>query len=292
MAPVCWYDLLIMFRRLLLVLSIFTMGGVQAAGPDEALRLRYDELRPMLLDNVFDLPLVLESSERDGRFGGNAYGVVEHRFEDVAQSLDSTEEWCEILFLHPNAKSCVPLGDRGLRLYMGREIFQPPDEVTRIDSHLQLRAREAGYLEVAISAEEGPLGMGEFIIELAAVPLDEQSTFVHFGYSARSSVMADLAMGFYFMTLGFSKVGFSRDADGALVRGRRGLMERSVMRYYLALGAFLEHPLESEQRRAAWFDAIERYPRQLHELEREEYLQQKRLEHLEQRRLLQANAER
>ena len=57
------------------------------------------------------------------------------------------------------------------------------------------------------------------------------------------------------------------------------------MRYYLAIEAFLgaesAPPQERlEKRLRAWFAAIERYPRQLHEMERGEYLVMKRREYL------------
>jgi hypothetical protein len=64
----------------------------------------------------------------------------------------------------------------------------------------------------------------------------------------------------------------------------RGLVERNTMRYYLAVEAFLGALSAPPQARVEkslsdWFAAIERYPRQLHELERGEYLDMKRREY-------------
>jgi hypothetical protein len=55
------------------------------------------------------------------------------------------------------------------------------------------------------------------------------------------------------------------------------------MRYYLAVAAYLASlslPAGDrvEQRLGAWFDATERYPAQLHEVDRESYLTMKRSE--------------
>ena len=55
------------------------------------------------------------------------------------------------------------------------------------------------------------------------------------------------------------------------------------MRYYLAIEAYLgalSAPTadQTEKRLRDWFDAVERYPKQLHELERNEYLDMKRRE--------------
>jgi hypothetical protein len=61
------------------------------------------------------------------------------------------------------------------------------------------------------------------------------------------------------------------------------VVERTAMRYYLAIDAWLQTAaLEPMQRPMArletWFDATERYPRQLHELDRATYLANKRRE--------------
>jgi len=71
-----------------------------------------------------------------------------------------------------------------------------------------------------------------------------------------------------------------QDGDGrpTYVGGVRGLVERNTMRYYLAIDDYVAAPAPAqlEQRLDTWFDATERYPRQLHEMEKPEYLAMKR----------------
>ncbi|MCY1378654.1 hypothetical protein D9M69_663090 [compost metagenome] len=62
-----------------------------------------------------------------------------------------------------------------------------------------------------------------------------------------------------------------------------GVVERNTMRYYLAIEAYLgtlsaPAPDRLEQRLNAWYAAVERYPLQLHDLERGEYLEMKHRE--------------
>jgi hypothetical protein len=62
-------------------------------------------------------------------------------------------------------------------------------------------------------------------------------------------------------------------------------VERNVMRYYLAVQAFLEtqsvpEPERFERRLGRWFELTGRYP-QLHEVDWEEYLETKRRERLD-----------
>ena len=68
------------------------------------------------------------------------------------------------------------------------------------------------------------------------------------------------------------------------MNGVRGVVERNTMRYYLAIDAYLgavDAPAaeQFEKRIQTWFTATERYPRQLHELERDAYLNMKRAEY-------------
>ena len=96
----------------------------------------------------------------------------------------------------------------------------------------------------------------------------------------------------YLGTIGSDKVGFTvvgKQSDGQPlhVGGMRGLVERNTMRYYLAIEAFLgalSAPPQArlEKRLHDWFAAVERYPRQLHEMEQAEYLDMKRKEYLRQ----------
>jgi hypothetical protein len=64
------------------------------------------------------------------------------------------------------------------------------------------------------------------------------------------------------------------------VGGVKGAIERNAMRYFLALDAFLDTMHLPEEVRyegslQTFFDATERYPRQLRERGREEYLEAK-----------------
>jgi ferric-dicitrate binding protein FerR (iron transport regulator) len=61
----------------------------------------------------------------------------------------------------------------------------------------------------------------------------------------------------------------------------RGVVERNTMRYYLAIDSYLKtldgpQQERQEKRLQSWFNATERHARQLHEVERDEYLQMKR----------------
>jgi hypothetical protein len=67
------------------------------------------------------------------------------------------------------------------------------------------------------------------------------------------------------------------------IAGMRGLVERNTMRYFLAVEAYLGVPASPDQghfemRLRRWFDATELHARQLHEVDRQTFLDIKRRE--------------
>lgn len=255
-----------------------------------ALRLRHAALADALARNAFARPLVLESSETPASLRGDIYARIEQPFARVGPALQGGEHWCEILILHLNVKQCstgnTPAGGPALGLVVGSKHDQALADGYRFDFAYRVVASRPDYLQVALSAEQGPLGTSRYRIVLEVVALDAGRSFVHLSYSYGFGFAARVAMQGYLATIGRDKVGFSivgRQPDGApqFIGSTRGVVERNTMRYYLAIEAYLgalgQPPAQQFERRlAAWFAAVERYPVQLHELELGEYLSLKR----------------
>jgi hypothetical protein len=138
-----------------------------------------------------------------------------------------------------------------------------------------------------LSAEKGPLGTSNYQIELQAVALPDNRTFMRLRYAYGYGVASRVAMQGYLATIGAGKVGFTQTHEGektAYIGGMRGAAERNIMRYYLAIEAYqasLAKPAAErlESRLKYWFDATEEYPRQLHEVDKPSYLAMKKTEH-------------
>ncbi|WP_119288887.1 hypothetical protein [Azohydromonas sediminis] len=107
-------------------------------------------------------------------------------------------------------------------------------------------------------------------------------------YAYRHGALARVAMSTYLATIGRDKVGFTvvgRRSDGrpVYVGGLRGIVERNALRYHYAIEALLATSTlppaqQPEARLQTWWALVERHPRQLKELERDEYLAMKRRE--------------
>jgi hypothetical protein len=215
--------------------------------------------------------------------------VVDQPFARVGPALRRMQHWCDILIVQSNVKQCVAsdgAAQDALTVFVGRTPYDRLDQTYRIQFAYEVPAAANDYLRVALMANEGPFGTSDYRVTLEAAPLDAGRTFLHLTYSYRLGIAARLAMQVYLVTSGRGKVGFTvigRLPDGrpAYVGGLRGMVERNAMRYYLAVEAFLGAlalPVEQrlEKRLRDWHAATDRYPRQLRELGRDEYLELKR----------------
>jgi hypothetical protein len=265
------------------------------SGAGTVLRARHTALHDQLASNSFNRPLVLESSEGSNAVNGEIFAVVPYAFEMVGNALSAPQGWCEILILHLNTKYCkiVPDGQKtALLMNLGKKFDQPIEESYRLAFAWRLTDQRAEYMRVALTADTGPLSTHDYRITLEAIPLENGSTFLHLSYAYGFGLTGKFAMLAYFSTVGRNKVGFSvvgteQDGQPTFINGMRGQSERNTMRYYLAIESFLGSlalpaSAQFEQRIGEWFTAVERYPRQLHEMDRAEYLIMKRKEYLRQ----------
>lgn len=264
-------------------------GPAASAAVDSAdarrLTALHATLAPRLAQSVFQRPLIIESSEQGDLARGEVFTLLPHRFADVAQGLQRPAQWCQVLELHLNVKRCAAAPGT-VTLHLGTKREQPLERAHPLTLTFTLEAQEPDLLKVALRARQGPLGTRDYEILLEAVPAGPGTTFMHFGYQVGTSTLARWAMQGYLMTVGRDKVGFSSDpADGrpGTIRGARAAVERNAMRYQLAIEAYLAtpghtEPAAAERRAAAWFDATEQFAKQLHEVDREDYLAMKRRE--------------
>jgi len=287
-----------MDRRLArLALACFACAGAaltwaaEPAGSAAALSSRYAALQPELERSPFDRPLRLDSREAPNEMDGDVHAILDHPFSLVAGSLQGAPRWCEILLLHLNVKACGVVGDAQdnvLRVYIGKKFDEPVREAHKVDFAYRVAAQGQDYFRMSLTARTGPFGTRDYRIIVEAVPLAGGRTFLHLSYAYGYGPAAKMALQSYLRTIGNQKVGFTvsgtlPDGRPAFVNGLRGALERNVMRYYLAIEAYLAAlgaPPEQrlEERLKDWFDFTERYALQLHELDQNAYLEMKRRE--------------
>jgi len=258
------------------------LAGVAHAQDAPALRARFDSLQDKLAHNPYGRPLVLQSTQSSDRLEGEVYARVDQPYATVQKGLQGTQNWCGILILHLNVKLCHAQSN-GLDMALGRKYDQPAQDAYKLHFDFKPVADGADYLRTELTSADGPLGTKDYRIAVEAAPLDAGHTMLHMSYAYGFGFTARVAMNTYLSTVGASKVGFSvtgKDGDGkpTYVDGVRGLVERNTMRYYLAIDDYVSSPAPTQldQRLNTWFDATERYPRQLHEMEKADYLAMKK----------------
>jgi hypothetical protein len=257
-----------------------------------ALQARHTALASQLASNQFQRPLVMDSSESAQAVSGSAYAVINYPYSTVLAAFKDPETWCEVMILHLNTKHCS--ADKNsqpatLSVSVGKKTPQELKDAHALTFGFTPAATRADYFAVRLNAPKGPLGTHNYRIDLEAVPIDGDKTFMHLRYSYGYGITSRLAMQAYMATVASSKIGFTEVASEpggpkAPVGGMRGAVERNTMRYYLAIDAYLASlavpaSQQFEKRLQHWFDATERYPRQLHEIDRAAYLSMKRSEY-------------
>ncbi|QXE91934.1 hypothetical protein [Geomonas subterranea] len=290
-AALCAFALLMV----LICSSLACAADTESSG-ERALLAKHAAIKAKLDKNQFGAPIYLESTEGPDSVRVDMYGVFHYPFETVREALQSPAAWCDITSLHINIKACIyktVKQQTQLTLYSGRKYFQPPSDAYPLKLAFRAAASHPGYLELSLVGEEGPFGTRDHRIGVQAASLEGQATFLHFSYTYSHGTMARMAIKTYFATLGHDKVGFTQvgeDGKQTYIDGVRGAVERNTMRYYLAMQTYLDtlkapEGQRFEQRLNRWYDLTAKYPRQLKEIDKSAYLNNKKLERAQQEAL-------
>jgi hypothetical protein len=273
-------------QALLLCGSCIVAGTVHAETAT-SLRDKHTQLQSQLASNDYKRPIVIDSKQGSNDLQGEVYAVLQQPFARVATELSSADNWCDVMMLPQNVKGCQSSPER-LQVHIGRKHDQPLKDAVAVDFAYRVSAKNNDFLQVQLNAPEGPLGTRDYRIVLEAIPLDAKRSFIRLSYAYGYGLAAKVAMQGYLATAGSDKVGFTvtgREADGSpqYVRNVRGVVERNTMRYYLAIEAYLgslDVPAaqQVEKRIQDWYAANEQYPKQLHEIEKADYVAMKRKE--------------
>ena len=259
----------------------------------------YHELQEAAKQGPFGLPLQVRTEERQNLVSAEVHGIIDHPLEAFGAAVAEPVSWCEFIPLNLNIKACTTQRNAQealLTLYIGGKGYLSPEAASQQPYRFLVRERQPKYVAVSLSALQGLLGTKAHQLEFEAASVDGR-TVVALRSSYEQSAVSKLATAIYLATVGRDKVGFSRervgpDGQASFVRGAQGMIERNLMRYYLVLKAFLDTRAlpdsgRFEARISTFYDLMERYPAQLHEMERAEYLDVKRRERQDQIRLQQ-----
>lgn len=272
-------------------LCLLFLPAELVANPDfpKPLIEQYHDLKDELANSVFGSPIVLRSETSEHHAEGQVFAVLNTPFSQVNDILSQPKHWCEVVILHINVKACTYKqldGKQKVTFYVGRQYYQSPSQAFPLEYRFETKEKTSTHLYVQLSSADGPFGTHDYLINLEAVPIDEQHSFIRFQYRYHFGLLARMAMSTYLATFGRHKVGFTLkggvniSGEPAYVKGVQGVVERNTIRYIYAIQATLEashYPEDKRQRQAFenWYTLISRHPRQLVDYTREEYFERK-----------------
>ncbi|RPH39235.1 MAG: hypothetical protein EHM86_08050 [Desulfobulbaceae bacterium] len=270
----------------------FALAAEPLSTNGQALQAKYSTLIPRLAKNQFGIPLYLESTEESNSLHVDIYGIFAYPFAQVRDALKKPDNWCDINILLFNIKAATfskASSQWLLTLYSGRKYYQLPQDAFKLDLNFHIAAAQEEYLNIELSGENGPLGTRDHRIKFEATPLEKDRTFIHFRYDYSFGILARAAMASYYTTIGHDKKGFSVSAtdkkgDPVYINGARGSLERTAIRSYFAIQAYMEaldipDNQQFEKRLNHWYDLTSQFPQQLYEMDKGDYLANKRREH-------------
>ena len=275
--------------RVIVWWCLASAGAAQAVSTEAAaLLVRHDSLRASFASSPFQQPLLLQAAPGDDALKGEVYAVIDQPFHLTGSALQDRARWCDVLILHLNVKQCrVRGGSETVSLLVGRKFEQPQGAGRAVEFAFRVLSAGPDYVRVQMAAETASSDARDQIV-LEAAPLDDKRSFLRVSYAYVFGAIERMAMQAYLSTLGRDKIGFTANGTGAdgkpaYVGGVRGMVERNVMRYYLAVVAYVDSLAvpaaeRQEKRLRDWFAATERHARQLHEMGRDEYMAMKRHE--------------
>jgi hypothetical protein len=174
-----------------------------------------------------------------------------------------------------------------MTLYVGRNYYQTIEDAHAMQYELAVNQRSDDYFTTTLSSKSGPFGTSDYKLIFEAIPLTDKTTFIHFKYSYKYGILARVALSGYLATLGRAKVGFTvdkydQDHNPVYVKGMQGVVERNVMRYFIAIRTYLDtYALKEDAwnvRINQWYTLALPYKKQLIEVKDKKYLETKRQE--------------
>jgi len=263
-------------RTLIAVIIIFASAPSFAISDQHLLWLKYQEIRDYLKKS--DIPIHVQSGAHKGVLNAEVYGELDYPIKDLAGILAIPANWCQFTVLHPNVKACTG-GQNLLTLHVGRKLLKSVDDADVMKFRFRTLYLDNEYFKSSLEGDKGPMGIRNYRFEVEAMNVGGK-TFVRIQFSYKSKLYTKLLTSAYVAThrrIGFSVIGINKIGQLIYSKGKKALIERNVMRCYLALIAFMDTKHMNtedrfEVRTTYWFNLMERYFPKPYDVDRKKYI--------------------
>ena len=144
---------------LLFVLLYLVPGLILANPPDNSIPIQetYDRLKPQLENNIYGIPINIESRDEDNFMQGEIYGRLDFTFPELVAALASPRNWCDIGPLHLNIKACTYQSRKDyceLTFYTGRKYYEAPEDVYQLRYQYKTIEKSPDYFHMQLTADD------------------------------------------------------------------------------------------------------------------------------------------
>ncbi|MDH5516716.1 MAG: hypothetical protein OEY36_02715 [Gammaproteobacteria bacterium] len=250
----------------------------------------YQAIKNKQVDLLEAQPLHVQSDLSGQRLQADIFAINRYHFSTQVQRLSAPENWCDFITLHLNIKACTYQlkPEVMLSFYAGRKFYQAADDAYELRYRFVIDEFNENYFKLHLQAEQGPFATTDYLISFEMLKVGDD-TLLHISLSYQTSFSSRLGTSVYLSTIGADKVGFSKAdetrAESKYIGGIEAIIERNVMRYFLAITTYLANQSDLSQMPEQWFLSTEKYHRQLHEVELADYLAAKKREFNQQRQM-------
>jgi len=253
------------------------------------LKSKLQQLNNSSLRDHHPLPLTFETTYIDGQGSTHLYLLSDISYTSFAQFFGKNT-WCEALILQIHIKACLQHSNNLLDIYLGTDDYAEPDDVFKFEYVVNKRELSSDYLQLSMTAQDGPLDSKNYRINLEIIPTVDGKSFIHFHFQAFYGFFIRTTISTYLLTAGRNKVGFSilnptSTGQFKYLTGMEGILERNAIRYVLAFLAYLEVNPKEENKNwlddslQRWHRYTEKFYQQLYEISLDDYRQLKKAEY-------------
>lgn len=258
--------------------------------PNKLLLAKYETISKSHPALASALPVHLQTAVQNSQVSVSLVGRIAYPFDEVAAVLSDPLAYCEFLPLLFNVKSCV-VTERAsidkIRYYVAGKNYTPPLTSYRLNTTYQVVQRRPNLLHVLMQADRDGLGASTYRVDLMITPRGKE-TLISVESLYAPGRLTRAATHTYVNLFARNKPGFTLVKSGKkgtqqYITGFPAIIERSVVRSYLALSAYLGTKnvtdggrLDAQLQRM--YSLNQPYRTQLYEMERDEYLAIKRRE--------------
>jgi hypothetical protein len=274
-------------RIVLVLLLAGTLVPAPVAARDvsnKQLLAEYQVIRQSRSPLAGTLPVYLHTESEGDQTRVSLIGRISYPFSSVDAVLRDPAAYCEFLPLLFNVKACV-ITDHGpvekIRYYVAGKNYAPPLASYRLNTTWRVLERRPDMLHVLMQAEQDRAGASSYQVDLIVIPSGEE-TLISVEAVYAPGRLTRAATHTYVHLFARNKPGFTlveatKTGKREFITGFPAIIERSVVRSYLSLNAYLGTRKVAPDRRLQaqlqkWYSLNQPYHTQLHEMERDEYI--------------------